>query len=325
MSRLFSRMAALAGFATALLLSCSDASAGIAAPRVGSGASSADASSWVAGGHAGYNWQQGAAVFGFAADLQATHLDTSKVAPLVYPPGFGLIVPTDTAVTTSLVDWYGTLRGVVGVANGPWLLYGTAGFAYGHASLYTLYRTGGLSLAEQASEVKGGWTAGGGFKYMVLPNLSLGFQYLYVDLGGIGLAGSAAQFGNTIAFHSNANTQFHTATVGISWQFAPSNTAAPWQGGYAGIHGGGAWGNDTNATYTGTGVAVISDARLKRDITLVGRRSDGLGIYAYRYLWSDAVHVGVMAQEVALIHPAAVVRDELTGYMAVNYGMLSGN
>ncbi|MBI5319623.1 hypothetical protein [Bradyrhizobium sp.] len=64
---------------------------------------------------------------------------------------------------------------------------------------------------------------------------------------------------------------------------------------------------------------------LKRDITLVARRSDGLGICAYKYRWSDAVHVGVMAQEVALIHPAAVVRDELTGYMAVNYDMLNGN
>ena len=318
-------MTALAGLAMALALVCSDASAGIIGPRLGSGASSADASSWVAGGHAGYNWQQGAAVYGFATDLQATHLDTSKIAPLAYPPGFGPILPTDIALTTSSVDWYGTVRGVVGVANGPWLLYGTAGFAYGHASLYSLYRTGGLSLTVQGSEVKGGWTAGGGFKYMVLPNVSLGFQYLYVDLGGIGLVGSTPPPGATIALNSNANAQFHTATVGVSWHFAPGNTVAPWQGGYAGIHGGGAWGNDTNATYTGSGPIAISDARLKRDITLVGRRNDGLGIYAYKYPWSDAVYIGVMAQEVALIHPAAVTRDALTGYMAVNYGLLDGH
>ena len=96
MSHLFSRMTALAGYAMALALVCSDASAGIIGPRLGSGASSADASSWVAGGHAGYNWQQGAAVYGFATDLQATHLDTSKVAPLAYPPGFGPILPNST-------------------------------------------------------------------------------------------------------------------------------------------------------------------------------------------------------------------------------------
>jgi hypothetical protein len=38
----------------------------------------------------------------------------------------------------------------------------------------------------------------------------------------------------------------------------------------------------------------VSDARLKRDITLVGRLDNGLGLYRYRYLWSDTVHVGVM-------------------------------
>src|SRR5215475_9161907 len=132
MSRFFfPRTIALAAFAVTMILFCSEALAGLPPIRPGSGSSSANASSWVAGGHAGYNWQQGAAVYGFATDLQATHLDTSKAAPLAYPPGFGPILPTDIALTTSMVDWYGTVRGVVGVANGPWLLYGTAGFAYG--------------------------------------------------------------------------------------------------------------------------------------------------------------------------------------------------
>ena len=69
-------------------------------------------------------------------------------------------------------------------------------------------------------------------------------------------------------------------------------------------------------------VIFVSDARLKRDITLVGRLDDGLGLYRYRYLWSDTVYVGVMAQEVALIHPDAVVRGSLDGYLRVDYGRL---
>jgi hypothetical protein len=69
-------------------------------------------------------------------------------------------------------------------------------------------------------------------------------------------------------------------------------------------------------------VIFFSDARLKRDITLVGRLDDGLGLYRYRYLWSDTVYVGVMAQEVALIHPDAVVRGSFDGYLRVNYGRL---
>src|SRR5580765_1466893 len=62
MSRLFTQLTTLAGFVLALELSCIDASAGGSPvpppPKLGSGASSADASSWVAGGHAGYNWQR---------------------------------------------------------------------------------------------------------------------------------------------------------------------------------------------------------------------------------------------------------------------------
>jgi len=258
MSRFFfPRAIALAAFAVAMILFCGDALAGFAPPpvRPGSGTSSANASSWVAGGHAGYNWQQGAAVFGFATDLQATQLRTSVNAPLTYPTG-GIILPTDLANTTSLVDWYGTLRGQLGVASGPWLLYGTAGLAYGHTSLSTLYRTAGLSLTGQISDVKTGWTAGAGFKYMMLPNLSVGFQYLYVDLGSIGLAGSTSASPVAIAFNSNANNRFQTATVGISWHFLPGSTAAPWQGAFAGIHGGGAWGNDTKANYIGTGTGI---------------------------------------------------------------------
>ena len=67
---------------------------------------------------------------------------------------------------------------------------------------------------------------------------------------------------------------------------------------------------------------VSSDARLKRDITLVGRLDDGLGLYRYRYLWSDTVYVGVMAQEVALVRPDAIVRDTLDDYLSVDYGRL---
>ena len=69
-------------------------------------------------------------------------------------------------------------------------------------------------------------------------------------------------------------------------------------------------------------VIFASDARLKRDIALVGRLDDGLGLYRYRYLWSDTVYVGVMAQEVALIRPDAIVRDALDDYLRVDYGRL---
>jgi opacity protein-like surface antigen len=64
-----------------------------------------------------------------------------------------------------------------------------------------------------------------------------------------------------------------------------------------------------------------SDKRLKRDVALLSRRDDGVGIYRYRYLWSDEVYVGVMAQEVARIVPDAVACGA-DGYLRVNYRRL---
>jgi hypothetical protein len=64
-----------------------------------------------------------------------------------------------------------------------------------------------------------------------------------------------------------------------------------------------------------------SDTRLKRDITQVGEVDDGIGLYRYRYLWSDTIYVGVMAQEVAAVVPEAVQRGA-DGYMRVDYARL---
>jgi outer membrane immunogenic protein len=317
-----SRPIGLALCAVAWSLLHGSAAFGGAAGLPGFGSNSASASSWVAGGHAGYTWQQGLSVFGFETDLQATGLKSSMSGGLVYPFPFPP-PPTDTARTSSQINWYGTARGILGVSNGPLMIYATGGFAYGQISIDSFFQTFGTSVSSQASETRGGWVGGVGAKYLLQPNVILSLQYQYVDLGSLSIAGSSPPSGLVASQRASQNAQFQAVMAGISWKFMPGGSATPWTGGYAGIQGGGAWGNRTAATYDS--IVNFSDARLKRDVALLGRRSDGLGIYAYKYLWSDAVHIGVMAQEVALIHPAAVVRDELTGYMAVNYGMLSGN
>ena len=68
-------------------------------------------------------------------------------------------------------------------------------------------------------------------------------------------------------------------------------------------------------------IMALSDRRLKADVEKLGERPDGLGVYAFRYLWSPVRHIGVMAQEVLDVKPEAVVHLP-GGYMAVNYGAL---
>lgn len=58
----------------------------------------------------------------------------------------------------------------------------------------------------------------------------------------------------------------------------------------------------------------FSDRRLKRDISQVGALFDGTPVYSYRYLWSDAHEIGVMADEV---EPDAV--SDINGFAVVDY------
>src|SRR5262249_15940508 len=67
--------------------------------------------------------------------------------------------------------------------------------------------------------------------------------------------------------------------------------------------------------------AFVSDARLKRDITPLAKRENGLRLYRYRYAWSDTLYVGVLAQEVLEVAPSAVSRGA-DGYLRVDYGRL---
>ena len=80
----------------------------------------------------------------------------------------------------------------------------------------------------------------------------------------------------------------------------------------------------TSSEDAGAGAAVsriTSDIRLKRDIAALGQHADGINLYRFRYLWSDTVHVGVMAQEVASARPDAV-RPGADGYLRVDYARL---
>lgn len=68
------------------------------------------------------------------------------------------------------------------------------------------------------------------------------------------------------------------------------------------------------------GIMAYSDRRLKRDIERIGE-IDGLGLYRFRYLWSDEPMVGMMADEVSVVWPH-VVHTMPSGYDAIDYGEL---
>lgn len=315
-------MKTIVTIAALLAVPGSSAFAGAAPPSPSLGSASASAAGWLGGGQLGYNWQRGSFVYGLEGDVSLTNLNSSMttILPVRFP-----FIPNPTAMTNAKMDWYGTFRGRLGWTAGPVLFYGTGGVAYGNVELNSAVTTDGASLAAQAWSARVGWVAGGGIEYMARPDVIFSVNYQYVDLGHVSVNSSATIIG-PIPFSVSATThaQFQTVTAGVSWLFPPGDKGphGPWEGLYGGGHAGGAWGERTSASYSAPAIFATSDARLKRDITLVGRRDDGLGLYSYRYLWSDTVYVGVMAQEVALIHPDAVVRSGLDDYLRVDYSRL---
>lgn len=88
--------------------------------------------------------------------------------------------------------------------------------------------------------------------------------------------------------------------------------------------------NNRNAMWGGIGNIVgmglggwLSDRRLKENIVMVGRYTNGLPMYEFSYR-SDGTgkrYLGVMADDVEQIRPEAVSTDEL-GFKRVDYGML---
>jgi hypothetical protein len=114
---------------------------------------------------------------------------------------------------------------------------------------------------------------------------------------GVGNAGmqSAQGIGNTLMSGANA-----TAAGQIAAGNAQSNALS----------------GALNLGLGGAGIyALLSDARAKRDIRLIGCTEGGNKIYRYRYKGKPEWHVGVMAQEVEKIDPDAVINFGDTKYV----------
>jgi outer membrane immunogenic protein len=171
----------------------------------------------VGGIQAGYNFQFNQFVIGAETDFQGTSLSGGgNNAPQTIFPAFfnnplnnNFLVPVGaiTAANISL-PWFGTVRGRAGYLFTPtFLVYGTAGFAYGQVDAWGFNNT------------RTGWTAGGGVEWLFAPHWSAKAEYLYVDLDSNGRTGT---FGWT--WGNRFHPQLNIVRVGVNYHF---NFAAP--------------------------------------------------------------------------------------------------
>ena len=198
------------------------------------------------GGQIGYNWQFNPwLVVGVEADIQAADLNFNSsggaASGTVNPAVFQLVAVNQNKA----VDWFGTVRGRIGVT--PFipnlLIYATGGFAYGqvvHTLSVSDTFTNGAAFGIPAlgsgyyDNTNTGWTVGGGVEWFPLlssplfRSFSVKVEYLYTDLGttntvALPLTGTVA--GATFVGSQISPTRFHTVRAGLNWHFNPFASA----------------------------------------------------------------------------------------------------
>jgi opacity protein-like surface antigen len=125
-------------------------------------------SGFIGGAQIGANYQTGPLVLGFEADYDASTQ--------------GKALPPGVLSGSNEMPWVATLRGRLGVAFGPTLIYATAGGAG------VELRSPNLTLptgSTSTTVTHGAWTAGAGIEYGITDHLSARLEYLYLDTGDI--------------------------------------------------------------------------------------------------------------------------------------------
>lgn len=184
----------------------------------------------IGGGQIGYNWQMQNWLFGLEADIQGADESGSRsftcptgvCTPNTGILGAGLFPGPAVPVTLSQkIDWFGTVRGRIGLLATPRvLLYGTGGLAYGGVN--TSETIGAAALGFSNTETRVGWTLGAGIEGAIGGGWSAKLEYLYMDLGttsGSFLTPIAALGGGFISSNFNSRITDNILRVGVNYRF----------------------------------------------------------------------------------------------------------
>jgi opacity protein-like surface antigen len=249
------------------------------------------------GGQIGFNWQWGTWLAGMETDMQFAHQRTmtlSGCAGAICNPAIPFEAPV-TLVHQHNLDWFGTVRGRLGVAVMPHLLtYVTGGLAYGEVEhVGTIYGTGLDDMGNPgfagnnfiSRQLRAGWTAGAGIEARLAGNVTGKIEYLHVDFGSDTAPTSSPQNARPIAIDFRSRITEDLVRLGVNYKFDPYvtvyNAAAPvskssersaliykapmtalwsWTGYYLGINSGYSWGRSRTEAIFNDSVAATAFA-----------------------------------------------------------------
>ena len=147
----------------------------------------------------GYNRTAGNIVYGVETDFTLSEID-------------GLTANNCGGNCTAEIDWLWTLRGRIGYNANRFMPYITGGLAVGDAEASV------PGLASN-SDVIAGWTLGAGVEFLLNNNWTVKGEYLFVDLGDMGIPGPPpirAKF-----------DEIHTFRLGINYKFRYQPSRVP--------------------------------------------------------------------------------------------------
>lgn len=148
------------------------------------------------GVEAGYAWQVGQLVFGVAGDVSPVgHFDGDESVA-----GVGDF--------SGRMDFVASLRGKIGIADGPLMAYATGGVAWAHAELDAGPAGGPLTVSYD--DDLAGWVAGGGLAFQVNRNVEIKAEVLYFNFDN---AFDGPLVGDGV------DLDLTTARVGVSYKF----------------------------------------------------------------------------------------------------------
>ena len=141
----------------------------------------------VFGGQLGYNYQIANWVVGVEGDFDWAGLNNASQSVLVSPGSGG--TATDGFMAHENIQWLASIRGRLGYAWGPSLLYITGGAAWEERNTNLLVNTntavaGSAASAASFSTAKSGWVVGAGYEWMITPNWIVRGEYLHYGFNG---------------------------------------------------------------------------------------------------------------------------------------------
>lgn len=151
---------------------------------------------FIGGAQAGYNLQYNMLVLGVETDIQGAGVQKSSSANGQFPQTGGTLTGVGAISASERLNYFGTVRGRLGIAYDRALLYATGGLIYADVdnSFQRLFPA--VAFVGSSDQLRLGGVVGGGLEYAFTDHWSGKVEGLYYDLGRQTLLSTALPLAN---------------------------------------------------------------------------------------------------------------------------------